>query len=192
MLPVWVAPCLVWEVMLILEIRFHGRGGQGAVTAARILAIAANNEGKFSQAFPAFGPERRGAPVQAFTRIDDRPITLRTQIYEPNYVIVLDPSLLTCVDIEEGLKKDGLVLINGTNTCLANVETKHTACFNVTQLALEVLKRPIVNTAMLAMFAKQSGVIKQRSLEDAIMEVYSGKIGEKNVELVKRIWKEME
>ena len=95
------------------------------------------------------------------------------------------------MDVEEGLKKDGMVIVNGTKTCLADISTEHTSCFNVTELALEVLKRPIVNTAMLAVFAKQSGVIKQKSLEDAIMEVYPGKVGKSNVELVKRVWKEM-
>jgi len=175
----------------MIEIRFHGRGGQGAVTAAKILAIAAGKEGKHSQAFPAFGPERRGAPVQAFCRIDERPITLRSLIYEPNYVIVLDPSLLTCVNIEEGLKDGGKVIVNGEKTCLVNVDMERTDSFDVNDMALEILGKPIVNTAMLAVFSKLTKVVKIDSLEEAIMEAMPGKIGEKNVELVKAIEKEM-
>ena len=94
------------------EIRVHGRGGQGSVTAAELLAIAAFSDGKFSQAFPSFGVERRGAPVQAFTRIGDKPIRLRSQIYEPDYVIVQDPTLIDIVDVAHGMDENGIVIIN--------------------------------------------------------------------------------
>jgi 2-oxoisovalerate/pyruvate ferredoxin oxidoreductase gamma subunit len=174
----------------MIDIRFHGRGGQGAVTSARILAIAADKEGKYSQAFPAFGPERRGAPVQAFTRIDDRPITLRSLIYEPDFIIVLDPSLLHCVDVGVGLKKGqkSRIFVNGERTCLAHIDERKTDCLDVTDLAVKILGKPIVNTAMLAMLAKRTGIVKMKSLEAAILEAMPGKVGEKNVELAKRVY----
>jgi 2-oxoacid:acceptor oxidoreductase gamma subunit (pyruvate/2-ketoisovalerate family) len=177
----------------MLEVRFHGRGGQGAVTSARILAIAADKEGKHSQAFPAFGPERRGAPVQAFTRIDNRPITLRSLVYEPDYIIVLDPSLLRCVDVGVGLKKGGnsRIFVNGERTCLAGVDERKTDCLDVTGLAMKIIGKPIVNTAMLAMLAQRTGIVSLRSLEAAIMEAMPGKIGEKNAELARNVYEAM-
>ena len=96
----------------MIEIRFHGRGGQGAVTAANLLAMAAFREGKDVQAFPYFGVERRGAPVTAFTKIDDRPVRIKSQIYEPDHVIVMDSSLLKAVDVDQGLKNGGVILVN--------------------------------------------------------------------------------
>src|SRR5664280_145387 len=96
----------------MIEVRFHGRGGQGAVTAAEILAKAAFEDGKYCQAFPFFGVERRGAPVMAFTRIDDQPIRRRYQVYKPDYVVVLDDGLLEVVDVFSGLKEGGKVIIN--------------------------------------------------------------------------------
>jgi 2-oxoacid:acceptor oxidoreductase gamma subunit (pyruvate/2-ketoisovalerate family) len=174
--------------MSLIEVRFHGRGGQGAVTSARILAIAADKEGKHSQAFPAFGPERRGAPVQAFTRIDDRPITLRTLVYEPDYIVVLDPSLLRCVDVSVGLKKNGMVFVNGKKTCEAALAGSANACLDVTAMAIETIGKPIVNTAMLAMLAAKTGLVSIRSLEAAILEAMPGKIGEKNAELARKVY----
>ncbi len=98
----------------MIEIRMHGRGGQGAVVACKLLASAIYKEGKFAQSFPAFGVERRGAPVMAYTRIDDKPIHLRTEIYEPNHLIVLDENLLLTVDVTAGLKDGGTIVINST------------------------------------------------------------------------------
>ena len=100
----------------MLEVRFHGRGGQGAVTSAELLAIAAIEEGKFAQAFPSFGPERRGAPVMAFSRVADSRIRTRCQIYEPDVVIVLDSSILNVVNVVDGLKDGGLVVVNSPKT----------------------------------------------------------------------------
>ena len=96
----------------MIEIRFHGRGGQGAVVASNILADAAFREGKYVQAFPYFGVERRGAPVTSFTRIDKNPIKIKSQVYNPNYIVVLDPTLMDVTDVTSGLNKDGVVLIN--------------------------------------------------------------------------------
>jgi pyruvate ferredoxin oxidoreductase gamma subunit len=177
----------------MIEIRFHGRGGQGAVTSARILAIAADKEEKHSQAFPAFGPERRGAPVQAFTRIDDRPITLRSLVYEPDYIVVLDPSLLRCVDVGVGLKKGGKsrIFVNGERSSLVGVDERKTDCLDVTGLAMNILGRPIVNTAMLSMLAHRTGLVSLKSLEGAIMEAMPGKVGEKNVELARKVYEAM-
>jgi 2-oxoacid:acceptor oxidoreductase gamma subunit (pyruvate/2-ketoisovalerate family) len=98
------------------EIRFHGRGGQGAVTAAMILSVGAFKDGKYTQAFPKFGVERRGAPVEAFTRISDRFIRRKSQVYEPDYIVVLDSTLFGAVDITSGLKKNGLVIVNTNKT----------------------------------------------------------------------------
>jgi pyruvate ferredoxin oxidoreductase gamma subunit len=97
----------------LVEIRWHGRGGQGAVTSAELLAQAAISEGKYAQAFPSFGPERRGAPVQAFNRIDrQEPVRIRADITEPDVVVVLDPGLLSIVNVTSGLKENGMVIIN--------------------------------------------------------------------------------
>ena len=97
----------------MIEIRLHGRGGQGAVTSAELLATAAIQQGKYAQAFPNFGPERRGAPVMAFIRIDDHPIRNRHMIHNPDLVLVLDPSILRLVDVTSGLKQDGILVTNG-------------------------------------------------------------------------------
>ena len=96
----------------MIEIRLHGRGGQGAVTSAELLALAAINQGKYAQAFPSFGPERRGAPVVAFCRIDDKPIKIRANIYHPDIVLVLDPSILRLINVTAGLKEDGILVAN--------------------------------------------------------------------------------
>ena len=106
----------------MMEIRWHGRGGQGAVTSAELVAQAAISEGKYGQAFPSFGPERRGAPVLAFVRIDSQePIRIRAEITDPDVVVVLDPGLLTIVNVAAGLKKDGIVIIN-TKKSFADIE----------------------------------------------------------------------
>ena len=176
------------------EIRIHGRGGQGSVTAAELIAVAAFEDGKWSQAFPYFGTERRGAPVTAFARISDQPIRVRSQIYEPDYVIVQDPSLVTSVDVAGGLKPDGLLIINSEKkpselkiTTKAAVKT-----IDATALALEVIGLPIVNTALLGAFAGATGTIRLESVNKAIRDRFPGKVGEKNVAAVKRAFEQME
>ncbi|EHP89129.1 pyruvate ferredoxin oxidoreductase subunit gamma [Methanotorris formicicus] len=162
----------------MIEIRFHGRGGQGAVTAAQILAKAAFYDGKYCQAFPYFGVERRGAPVMAFTRIDDKKIRLRCQIYEPDYVVVQDATLLDSVDVTNGLKNGGKVIINMVKDIkLGDCDTY---CIDATGIALDVLGVPIVNTTMLGAFAGVTGEVTIESLKKAIMETFSAKLGEKN------------
>ncbi|MCD1295955.1 pyruvate ferredoxin oxidoreductase [Methanocella sp. CWC-04] len=175
------------------EIRIHGRGGQGSVTAAELIAVAAFEDGKWSQAFPYFGTERRGAPVTAFARISDSQIRIRSQIYQPDYVIVQDPSLIHSVDVASGIKDDGLILINsdkkpseiGINT-KAKIKT-----IDATSLALEVIGLPIVNTALLGAFAGATGMIRLESVNKAIKARFPGKVGDKNVEAVKRAFELM-
>ncbi|MEM2899529.1 MAG: 2-oxoacid:acceptor oxidoreductase family protein [Thermoplasmata archaeon] len=149
----------------MIEIRFHGRGGQGAVIASNILADAAFREGMEVQAFPYFGVERRGAPVTAFTRLDTKPIRIRSEIKEPNIVVVLDESLLSAVNVTSGLKPDGLVLINTPKkpedfkhlkAKIATVDAKTIAVNN----RLGSKTAPIVNTAILGAFAKATGLVK--------------------------------
>ncbi|WP_456367299.1 pyruvate/ketoisovalerate ferredoxin oxidoreductase subunit gamma [Thermococcus sp.] len=169
----------------MIEIRFHGRGGQGAVTAANILASAAFKEGKYVQAFPFFGVERRGAPVTAFTRIDDKPIRIKTQIYEPDVVVVLDPSLLDTVDVTAGLKDNGIVIINTEKSkeeVLEKLKKKPAklALVDATTIALEILGLPITNTAILGAVAKATGLVNLESVQEAIKETFSGNLGEKN------------
>jgi 2-oxoacid:acceptor oxidoreductase gamma subunit (pyruvate/2-ketoisovalerate family) len=178
----------------MIEVRWHGRGGQGAVTAAEILAHAAINEGKYAQAFPSFGPERRGAPVVAFNRFDEKPIWTRSDVYEPDVVVVLDPTLLKNVNVVEGLKSNGSVILN-TSKKPGEVKEKYgfkfrTATVNATRIALDVIGIPVVNTAMLGAFLKATNILKLDSVLEAVKERFTGKIGEKNVEAVIRAYKE--
>ena len=176
------------------EIRIHGRGGQGSVTAAELLAVAAFADGKFSQAFPAFGVERRGAPVQAFTRMNDTPIRLRSQVYEPDYVIVQDPTLLEVVDVASGLKEDGMLIINSDFEAEKfNIDTKaKIMTVNATKIALDIIGRPIVNTVLLGAFAGATGEIKPESIMEAVKERFPGKIGERNAEAIMQAYEMME
>jgi pyruvate ferredoxin oxidoreductase gamma subunit len=163
----------------MIEIRFHGRGGQGAVTAAEILAKAAFEDGKYCQAFPFFGAERKGAPVMAFSRINDSPIRRRYQVYNPDYVIVLDDTLLEAVDVLSGLKEDGKVIINAKdNVNLGKNVESYT--IDATGIALDILGVPIVNTVMLGAFAGATEVVTLDSIINVTKETFPGKIGEKN------------
>ncbi|RLG25506.1 pyruvate ferredoxin oxidoreductase [Methanosarcinales archaeon] len=175
------------------EIRIHGRGGQGSVTAAELLAVAAFEDGKYSQAFPSFGVERRGAPVVAFTRIDDKPIRIRSQVYEPDYVVVQDATLIDVVDVAGGIKKDGLIIINTETGSekLKDIPAKVMA-IDATKIAMDVIGRPIVNTVLLGAFAGATGEIRLESIKKAVGERFSGKVGEKNVAAVDAAYKAME
>lgn len=159
------------------EVRFHGRGGQGAVTAANILALAAFREGKDVQAFPIFGVERRGAPVAAFLRLDEKTMDIKTQIYEPDAVVVLDPTLLDIVNVGEGLKRGGIVIINTSKkpeefaTCFKGAKV---ATVDATRIAvnnkLGTKTNPIVNTAILGAYSRAVGNIGMGSITQAILE----------------------
>lgn len=160
------------------EIRFHGRGGQGAVTAAQILAKAAFIDGSFAQAFPYFGVERRGAPLLAFTRIDNKKIRIRSQIYEPDFVVVQDPSLIDVMDITSGLKEGGTILVNTTKEM--NFEGYNTVTVDATGIALEVLGLPIVNTSILGAFVGVTNEVSIEALKEAIIDSFPKKLAEKN------------
>jgi pyruvate ferredoxin oxidoreductase gamma subunit len=172
------------------EVRIHGRGGQGAVTTGQILAIAAFYDGKESQTFPMFGLERMGAPVTAFVRMDNKTINIRNEIYFPDYVIVLDPSLILSENVAKGVKKGGKVLVNSSKKP-AELGLKgdfevHT--IDADSIGTKVFGKPIVNTIMIGAFAAMIKDIKLDSLKKAIDEIFSeskGKeIAEKNKKAV--------
>ncbi|MCQ1535972.1 pyruvate ferredoxin oxidoreductase subunit gamma [Methanosarcina sp. KYL-1] len=172
------------------EIRIHGRGGQGSVTAAEMLSVAAFEDGKFSQAFPAFGVERRGAPVQAFTRISDNPIRLRSQIYTPDYVIVQDATLLETVDVASGIKDDGIIIINTKETPedLKLDTNAKVMTVDATNVAMDIIGRPIVNTVLLGAFAGATGEINVESIKKAVKDRFTGKVAEKNAEAIQKAY----
>lgn len=158
----------------MIEIRFHGRGGQGAVVASELLAQAAFLDGKMPQSFPFFGVERRGAPVTAYTRIDSKPIGLRTSITAPDVVVVLDPGLLTAAPVTDGLKPGGLLLVNSGRDPASLVAPSgvHRAAVDATHIALSkglgTTMMPIVNTTVLGALARATGVISLEALTRAI------------------------
>jgi pyruvate ferredoxin oxidoreductase gamma subunit len=174
----------------MIEVRIHGRGGQGSVTAAELLAVAAFDDGREAQAFPAFGVERRGAPVLAFCRISDKPIRLRSQIYEPDYVIVQDPTLMDTVDVLAGLKPDGTVLINSEQAAseLKLNTSARAVTFPATQIAIEELGRPIMNTAIMGAFSGISGAISFEAIERSIRHRFPEELGERNVRAARRAY----
>ncbi len=175
----------------MIEVRWHGRGGQGAVTSVELLALAAIEEGKYAQGFPAFGPERRGAPVMAYNRIDEKPIRIRSGIYQPDVVVVLDPSLMTLVNVTDGLKSDGLLIVNTAKPEKDIRDTlKYTgklATVDATQIAREELGLPIANTTMLGAILKATHVLKFESLNAPIEERF-GRIAAKNKNALKRAY----
>jgi pyruvate ferredoxin oxidoreductase gamma subunit len=168
------------------EIRFHGRGGQGAVTAASVLARAAGFDDKYAQGFPAFGVERRGAPVKAFCRISDKQINTRSQIYSPDVVIVLDETLMHLPEITDGLKPESVIIVNGKVQKTAFKQRVY--YFDATALALKILGKDIVNTAMLGIFSKETKLVSLDSILKAVGENFSGKILELNTQLVKEAY----
>jgi pyruvate ferredoxin oxidoreductase gamma subunit len=171
------------------EIRLHGRGGQGAVTAASILAVAGFADGKFTQAFPTFGVERRGAPVTAFVRIDDKFIRRRDQVYNPDILVVLDSSLFKVVDITGGAKKGAMIIINTTakpgDYKLPGFDVK---CIDATKEAFAILGRDIVNTAMLGAFSAYTGLVSKNAIHDAIKEQFPVELANKNIKLVDQVY----
>ena len=167
----------------MIEIRFHGRGWQGAVTSAELLALAAIRKGKFAQAFPSFGPERRGAPVLAFSRVSDEPIRLRSQIYRPDVVMVLDSSLLEIMDVTEGLVAGGNLIVNSKFPIdeLANRFQFEGTLYAVdaTHIARECLGRPITNTTMLGALLRATGVVGLEDMTQPLQHRF-GPIAAKN------------
>lgn len=178
------------------EIRLHGRGGQGVVVGSELLADAAVREGRYGQSFPTFGPERRGSPVMAFTRIDDRPIRLRCQIYEPDYVIVLDQSVCRFQDVTNGLKAGGTVVLNSPykpeDVRKEKLITRgQIYTIDATKIAMKNLGRPIVNTIILGAFAAATGEVKLESICAAIADRFPHNIAKKNIQAVKEAYEDL-
>jgi 2-oxoacid:acceptor oxidoreductase gamma subunit (pyruvate/2-ketoisovalerate family) len=165
----------------VIEVRFHGRGGQGAVIASELLAQAAFLEGKSPQSFPFFGVERRGAPVTAFTRIDDRPIQIRTSITTPDIVVVLDAGLMRTINVLAGLKPTGLLLVNTEKApdAVAGKFPGRTATVDATGIALAhglgTKATPIVNTAILGALARAGGIVSLDSVVQAVLRFVPAK-----------------
>ena len=172
---------------VMLQIRIHGRGGQGVVTAAELLSIAAFAQGRHAQAFPSFGSERTGAPVVAFCRIADREIRLREPILAPDVLIVQDPTLLHQVDVFQGLQPEGYVLINSQRDFhalgLADIAQRnaHWCSVPATEIAIRHLGRPLPNAVMLGGFAALSSLITLAAVAHAIRHKFSAKVAEANV-----------
>jgi pyruvate ferredoxin oxidoreductase gamma subunit len=175
------------------EVRFHGRGGQGAVTSAELLAQAAIAEGMSAQAFPSFGPERRGAPVIAFSRVADHRIRLRTAIQEPTLVIVLDPSLLKLVQVDQGLKPGGTVVLNSSKDPREIRKTfrfkSRLAIVDANHIAREEIGRVITNTTMLGAAIAAVPMVPPERLEHALEERF-GRIAARNIAAFRRAQKE--
>lgn len=177
----------------MFEIRFHGRGGQGAVTSAEMVAVAAIEKGQYAQAMPSFGAERRGAPVQAFARIDSNPIIVRQDIIQPDAVVVLDPTLLATIPVTAGLKDSGTLIINSHRSFEELRRTIKTnariAVVDASTIAREVLGRPITNTTMLGALLKVTGILEPDDLVEPLKRRF-GKIAGRNIDAMKRAWAE--
>jgi pyruvate ferredoxin oxidoreductase gamma subunit len=173
----------------MFQVRIHGRGGQGVVTAAELLSVAAFAEGRHAQAFPTFGSERTGAPVVSFCRIDDQPIRAREPITQPDGLIIQDPTLLHQVDLFDGLGPDGYLLVNsargfeelGLGELVRRLRAERLLTIPATELARESLGRPLPNAALLGGFAALSGVVSLESVAAAIRERFADRVGEANV-----------
>ena len=177
----------------MIEIRFHGRGGQGAVTSAELTALAAIELGKYAQAFPSFGPERRGAPVMAYVRVSEEPIRTREKIYEPDIVVVLDPTLLGIVNVAAGLKEDGVVVLNTTKSAEEIRErsgiTAKLALVDASRIAMETMGIPITNTTLLGAMLKATDLLPLSALEGPLQERF-GRIAVKNIQASQRAYQE--
>ncbi len=177
----------------MFQVRIHGRGGQGVVSASQMMSVAAFHQGRHSQSFPSFGSERMGAPVMAFVRIDDNEIELREPVLDPDLLIIQDPTLFTAIDVFSGLKQDGYVLINssksveelGIDEAVDGLPAGHVVTVPATELALKHLRRPTPNTVLLGAFAAMSDLLEMQGVEKAIREKFPGKVGEMNVAAAK-------
>ena len=182
------------------EICWHGRGGQGVVTANEILAETIINAGKYVKAFPEFGPERMGAPIKAFARISDSPIRVHTQVYEPDIVVVVDPTLIGKVDVAKGLKNGGTIIANypGTSAELQKAIGTNAECHAVdaTRISVEEIGRPMANTSMLGALVKVRPIMPYSEVEDNITTKFEGKLQDKmivkNLAALKRAYEEVQ
>ncbi|MHC1579485.1 MAG: pyruvate ferredoxin oxidoreductase subunit gamma [Candidatus Alkanophagales archaeon] len=177
--------------MSVVEVRIHGRGGQGGVTLAELVAHAAIDEGKYAQSMPSFGPERRGAPVLAFLRVSDRPIRVRTEIKEPDVVVVLDPTLLDIMRPTEDLKDGGIAVINTKKSAeeiKEKCEVDRLALVDATGIAKEILGRDIVNTTMIGALLRATGIVRLESLEKPVKERFGDDLAEKNLRAMREAY----
>ena len=168
----------------LIEIRWHGRGGQGAKTACLLLADAAFNTGKYIQGFPEYGPERMGAPITAYNRIGNNPITIHSNIYEPNFVVVVDDTLLDCVDVTAGLKPDGAIVINTTkelNEIKPKLKNYEGSIYTIDarSISIEALGKYFPNTPMLAAIVKVSGIMSDEAFIADMEESFKHKFAKK-------------
>ncbi|AGK60356.1 pyruvate ferredoxin oxidoreductase, gamma subunit [Archaeoglobus sulfaticallidus PM70-1] len=173
---------------ILVEVRFHGRGGQGVVTAADMLAVAGFKDGYYTLSFPTFGAEKRGTPVASFLRLSDEPIVSRDEIYYPDYVVVMDPTVIGPVKVDAGIKSDGKIIANypkGPEELKESMGVDvEVYTINATRMAMEHLGRPITNTAMVGAFVGATGIIKIDSVLETVREWFSGELAEKNAKLI--------
>ena len=178
----------------MVEIRWHGRGGQGAVTSVEMFALAAIEEDKFAQGFPSFGPERRGAPVAAFNRLDKQRIKIRSGIYYPDVVVVLDPSLMSTVNVVEGLKAEGILIVNTTTNpeeIRKRTGFKGTvATVDASRIAREELGVPITNTTMLGALMRATRLVEMKSAEEPLKGRF-GRLAPRNMKALERAYNEL-
>ncbi|MBS3908672.1 MAG: 2-oxoacid:acceptor oxidoreductase family protein [Actinobacteria bacterium] len=184
----------------LTEIRWHARGGQGAVTAAKLLAETALSQGRYFQAFPEYGPERMGAPIQAFTRISSEPIHIRSSIANPEIVVVLDPTLLKAVDVTSGMHTDGVLIVNTDDEPKAirkamGLKGRTIFTVNATRIAQETIGRPIPNTPMMGALVRATDMMPIENLTDYVRKSFgkkfSDEIIEGNVRAVERAYAEV-
>jgi pyruvate ferredoxin oxidoreductase gamma subunit len=194
----WEAGVRVFHVSTV-EIRWHGRGGQGVVTANEILAGAALKEGKYIKAFPEFGPERMGAPIRAFARISDKPINNHSQVYYPNFVVVLDHTLLSNPMVKEGLTEKSSVVVNYPDSkekLKAMFGNHHVYAVNATKISTEEIGRPMANTAMLGALVKVSKMVDINTVTAELAAKFAGKFNQevinKNIRAVVRAYEEVQ
>jgi len=182
----------------MIELKFFGRAGQGGKTASELVADSALDEGRFTQAFPEYGPEREGAPVKAFVRIDKTPIRIHCQIKSPSIVVVIDPTLLECLDVIEGLKEDGTLIVN---THKGPEEIRGLTGFkgkiftvDGTKISMDIFGKNFPNMPVLGALVKATGIVQMKSLEGQIACIFLKKIGEEktkmNIEMVRRAYEE--
>jgi pyruvate ferredoxin oxidoreductase gamma subunit len=183
------------------EVRWHGRGGQGTVTAAKVLAETALSSGKYVQAFPEYGPERMGAPLRAYNRLSDKPISIHCQVTNPDVVVVVDPTLMGSVDITEGTTGDAIFVINTTESAaeirqkLGLDKQQKVYTLNATKIALETIKRPMPNTPLLGALAKVSGLIDiddlLEDLKQSFEKKFTQQVVDANLEAIRKAYEEV-
>ncbi|MGD9397822.1 MAG: 2-oxoacid:acceptor oxidoreductase family protein [Candidatus Thorarchaeota archaeon] len=179
----------------ITEFRWHGRGGQGVVTSNQMLGKAALAEGNYIQAFPEFGPERTGAPVRAFLRISKEPIQVYAQVYSPDVVVCIDPTLLDVVNPAKGLKEDGILVVNSEKEPQAirdklGFKSGKVVTVDASTIAMEVMGRPFYNMPTMAAAVKVTGIVAVETVIKEVLERYPGKVGDLNKVAIERAVKE--